>query len=116
LATAGRRLDEAPITEPAWRFPGAEKFWNSLSGLLPIALYQPDCAALHGGPARGVVAGGTTSKGEFTPRTAAAFAEHFGTPLIDFPGGHGGFAGDAREFATLLCQTLISSRVGGVRR
>jgi clorobiocin biosynthesis protein CloN7 len=82
----------------------SERFFGH--GLLPIALYQPDILALQGGPARVVVAGGTTSKGEFPQRTAAALAERLGTPLIDFPGGHGGFASDAKKFAALLRLTL----------
>jgi clorobiocin biosynthesis protein CloN7 len=75
-------------------------------GLLPIALYQPDLSALQSGQARVEVAGGTASKGEFPQRTAAALADRLGTPLIDFPGGHGGFASDAGEFAALLRLTL----------
>jgi clorobiocin biosynthesis protein CloN7 len=82
----------------------SERFFGH--GLLPIALYQPDFSALQGGPARVVIAGGTTSKGEFPQRTAAAMAERLGTPLIDFPGGHDGFASDATEFAALLRLTL----------
>jgi clorobiocin biosynthesis protein CloN7 len=84
--------------------PTSERFFGH--GLLPIALYQPDLSAVQAGAARVVVAGGTTSKGEFPQRTAAALAERLGTPLIDFPGGHGGFASDAREFASLLRLTL----------
>jgi clorobiocin/coumermycin A biosynthesis protein CloN7/CouN7 len=84
--------------------PTSERFFGH--GLLPIALYQPDLSALQSGPARVAVAGGTTSKGEFPQRTAAALAERLGTPLIDFPGGHGGFASDAPEFAALLRLTL----------
>jgi clorobiocin biosynthesis protein CloN7 len=56
-----------------------------------------------------VVAGGTTSRGQFAPRTAAALAELLGTPLIDFPGGHTGFASDASQFAGVLLRTLSSS-------
>jgi pimeloyl-ACP methyl ester carboxylesterase len=78
----------------------SERFFGH--GLLPIALYQPDFSALQSGQARVVVAGGTTSEGEFPQRTAAALAERLGTPLIAFPGGHGGFASDAREFAAVL--------------
>ena len=82
----------------------SERFFGH--GLLPIALYQPDLSALQAGPSRVVVAGGTTSKGEFPQRTAAALADRLGTPLIDFPGGHGGFASDAAAFAVRLRQTL----------
>jgi clorobiocin biosynthesis protein CloN7 len=75
-------------------------------GLLPIALYEPDLSALQCGPARVVVAGGTTSKGEFPQRTAAALADRLGTSLVDFPGGHAGFASDATDFAATLRRTL----------
>ncbi|MGH9017592.1 MAG: alpha/beta fold hydrolase, partial [Acidimicrobiales bacterium] len=64
--------------------------------------YRPDLAALRHSPARVVVAGGITSKGEFAQRTAAALAERLDTSLVDFPGGHGGFASDPEEFAARL--------------
>jgi clorobiocin biosynthesis protein CloN7 len=71
-------------------------------GLLPITLYQPDIAALQAAPSRIVVGGGTTSNGQFARRTAAAFAERLGTPLMTFPGGHVGFVTDPRDFAVVL--------------
>jgi pimeloyl-ACP methyl ester carboxylesterase len=82
----------------------SERFFGH--GLLPIALYQPEIDALQNGPVRVVVAGGSASKGEFPQRTAAALAICLGTPLIDFPGGHGGFASEPGEFAALLLRTL----------
>ena len=77
-------------------------------GVLPITLYQPDFAALQAAPTRVVIAGGATSRGEFAQRTAAALAERLGTPLVEFPGGHGGFASDAQDFASVLRRTLAS--------
>lgn len=82
----------------------SERFFGH--GLLPIALYRPDVSALQGGPARVVVAGGTTSTGEFAQRTAAALAQRLGVSLVDFPGGHAGFASDAEGFAAVLRRTL----------
>ena len=82
----------------------SERFFGH--GLLPITLYEPDVAALRAAPGRVVVAGGTTSRGEFAQRTAAALAERLGTPLVDFPGGHVGFASDAEAFAAVLRRTL----------
>jgi pimeloyl-ACP methyl ester carboxylesterase len=82
----------------------SERFFGH--GLLPIALYQPDLSALQAAPARVTIAAGVTSKGEFAHRTAAALAERLGTPLIDFPGGHGGFASDPGEFAPVLRSLL----------
>ncbi len=82
----------------------SERFFGH--GLLPIALYEPDFAALQVAPTRVVIAGGTTSKGELAQRAAAALAERFGTPLVDFPGGHGGFTSDAEDFVAVLRRTL----------
>jgi clorobiocin biosynthesis protein CloN7 len=99
-----RHLDDAAPQPSAEMVATNERFFGH--GLLPIALYQPNLSALQAGPARVVVAGGTTSKGEFAQRTAAALAECLGTSLIDFPGGHGGFASDAGDFAVVLRRTL----------
>jgi hypothetical protein len=82
----------------------SERFFGH--GLLPIALYQPDFSALQTASSRIVVAGGTTSKGEFPQRTAVALAKRLGTPLIDFPGGHVGFISDPKEFAGVLQRVL----------
>jgi len=82
----------------------SERFFGH--GLLPIALYSPDLAALQAAPSRLVVAGGATSRGQFAQRTAAALAQGLGTPLVEFPGGHGGFASDPAEFAAVLRDTL----------
>lgn len=98
------RIDDAAAQPSAEMLATSERFFGH--GLLPIALYQPVFSALQGGPPRVVVAAGTTSKGEFAQRTAAALAERLGTSLIDFPGGHAGFASDARDFAAVLRRTL----------
>ena len=82
----------------------SERFFRH--GLLPITFYQPDFSALQGAPARVVVGGGTTSTGEFAQRTAVALAERLGSPLINFPGGHTGFASDAKQFVGVLLRTL----------
>ena len=84
----------------------SERFFGH--GLLPIALYQPDLSALRATTTRVVVGGGTTSKGTFPQRTAAALAERLGTSLVDFPGGHAGFASDPKDFAAVLRRTLTS--------
>jgi clorobiocin biosynthesis protein CloN7 len=90
--------------------PSAEEVATSerffAHGLLPIALYQPDFSALQAAPAPVMVAAGTTSRGEFAQRTAVVLAERLGTPLIDFPGGHLGFASESKEFAAVLRRTL----------
>jgi pimeloyl-ACP methyl ester carboxylesterase len=75
-------------------------------GLFPITFYKPDISALEAAPTRVVVAGGRTSEGQFAHRTAVALSERLGTPLVDFPGGHGGFASDPADFAAVLHRTL----------
>ena len=35
-----------------------------------------------------------------------ALAERLGTPLVEFPGGHGGFSSDPEDFAAVLRRTL----------
>ncbi len=94
----------APKPPSAGEVATSERFFAH--GLLSIALYQPDLSALQMAPARVVVAGGTTSKGQFAQRTAVALAERLGTPLVEFPGGHVGFASDAEDFAAVLRRTL----------
>jgi pimeloyl-ACP methyl ester carboxylesterase len=102
---AGHEDDNADPDPPsAEEVATSERFFGH--GLLPIALYQPDFAALDVAPSRIVVAGGTTSKGEFPQRTAVALAQRLGTPLIDFPGGHVGFITDPKEFAGVLQHAL----------
>jgi clorobiocin biosynthesis protein CloN7 len=96
--------DAAPRPPSPEAIATSERFFGH--GLLPIALYEPDISALQAAPARVVVAGGTTSKGEFAWRTASALAERLGTPLVGFPGGHSGFASDAEDFAVVLRATL----------
>jgi pimeloyl-ACP methyl ester carboxylesterase len=84
----------------------SERFFGH--GLFPIAFYQPDFPALGLAPARVIVGGGTSSRGQFPWRTAAALADRLGTSLLDFPGGHGGFGSDAQDFAPVLRRALES--------
>jgi clorobiocin biosynthesis protein CloN7 len=103
--TMGPQGDDAEPEPPsAEAVATSERFFGH--GLLPIALYQPDLSSLKAAPARIMVAGGRTSKGEFAQRTAVALADRLGSPLIDFPGGHGGFASDAEDFVDVLRHLL----------
>ena len=74
--------------------------------LLPTTRYRPDIEALRAAPARLVVAGGTTSKGQLANRTAVALAEQLGTTVLDFPGDHAGFIAYPEQFGALLDQVL----------
>ncbi len=76
-------------------------------GLLPVTFYQPDVAALQAAQARLIIAGGSTSKGEFAQRTAGALAARLGSTLTEFPGGHVGFITDPKAFAAVVRSTLV---------
>jgi pimeloyl-ACP methyl ester carboxylesterase len=93
-----------PIPPSAGEVATSTRFFEH--GLFPIALYQPDFAALEAAPTRLIVAGGTASKGEFPQRSAVALARRLDTPLINFPGGHVGFLTEPVEFASVLRRTL----------
>ncbi len=102
--------DAAGAPPPAQAPPSAEEQASNnrffAHGLLPIALYEADVQALQAASTRLVVAGGTTSKGQFPQRTAAALAGRLGLPLVDFPGDHAGFIGEPQEFVTVLRRCL----------
>ena len=100
---------EAPRWQPSpeeiarWRAT-TEHFLAHL--LLPTTRFRPDIDALREARTRLVVAGGMTSKGQLANRTAVALAERLGTPVVDFPGDHGGFIAFPDAFAALLDQVL----------
>ncbi|WP_351234152.1 alpha/beta hydrolase [Streptomyces sp. NPDC002133] len=81
----------------------ARFFAHELRG---TALYVPDVPALRAGPARVVVGIGAASGGLLTYRTSTALAELLGAPPVEFPGDHGGFLGQPKEFAAVLHAVL----------
>jgi pimeloyl-ACP methyl ester carboxylesterase len=72
----------------------------------PTTAYRPDVEALRATPARIVVAAGTTSKGQLANRSAVALADQLGTPVVEFPGDHGGFLASPEQFGHVLDQIL----------
>jgi clorobiocin biosynthesis protein CloN7 len=68
--------------------------------------YRPDVEALRAAPARIVVAAGATSKGQLAHRGAVALADRLGTPVVEFPGDHGGFVALPEQCAQVLDQVL----------
>ncbi|MFI5664216.1 alpha/beta fold hydrolase [Streptomyces sp. NPDC051684] len=74
--------------------------------LLHTSLYIPDLAALTAGPTRVVIGIGATSAGLITARTSRALSERIGTPPVEFPGDHGGFTDQPKEFAERLREVL----------
>lgn len=84
------------------RFFGHELRWTTR--------YEPDIAALRDGPARVIVGVGVDSGDLLTYQTSAALAERLGTPMVTFPGDHGGFIGHPQAFAETLGEVLTASR------
>jgi len=97
-----QREEPEPQPPSAEAIAISERFFAH--SLLPIVFYQPDFSVLAS--TRVVIAAGTTSRGQFPWRTAVALAGRLGTPLVNFPGGHDGFASDAKDFAGVLRRTL----------
>jgi clorobiocin biosynthesis protein CloN7 len=75
----------------------------------PTTRYRPDIEALRAAPARIVVAGGATSKGQLANRAAVALAGQLGTTVVDFPGDHGGFVALPEQCGHLLDQILTET-------
>jgi pimeloyl-ACP methyl ester carboxylesterase len=75
-------------------------------GLRPIGAYVPDVDALRRGTTRVVIAGGDASRGAPAYQAGAALAQRLGRPLVQFPGDHGGFMGQAPAFAETLHEVL----------
>ncbi|MGA6161202.1 alpha/beta fold hydrolase [Amycolatopsis magusensis] len=68
--------------------------------------YTPDTDRLRALSARLVLAAGQDSPGELTYRPAAHLAEHLGTDLEHFPGGHIGLTTHPTDFAERLRKLL----------
>ncbi len=64
--------------------------------------YAPDIHRLEALSDRLVLACGQDSRGELPYRPAAHLAEHLGTDLLHFPGGHTGLTTHPAEFGELL--------------
>lgn len=81
--------------------------------LRSTATYVPDEAALRAASTRIVLAAGEQTGAALTARAAAALAERLDAPLVRFPGGHTGFAGDDRgepdAFAERLREVLAEA-------
>ncbi|MFJ3637769.1 alpha/beta fold hydrolase [Streptomyces sp. NPDC090112] len=70
--------------------------------------YHPDIHRLEALTDRLVLACGQDSRGELPYRPAAFLAEHLGTELLHFPGGHTGLTTQPAEFGELLRETLAA--------
>lgn len=72
----------------------------------PFTRYVPDLGALIASAARVTVAGGLSSRTQDIHRPTPALAERLGRPVLDFPGGHVGYAKYPEEFARILTGVL----------
>jgi clorobiocin biosynthesis protein CloN7 len=75
----------------------------------PTTRYRPDLQALRAALPRIVIAVGTASKGQLANRTALALAGQLGTPVVEFPGDHVGFAALPQQFAPVLDRVLTET-------
>jgi pimeloyl-ACP methyl ester carboxylesterase len=102
------RETEAPAWEPTpeqlERMDAANRvFFGHL--IRQTTSFVPDLDALAAAPTRIIVGAGEASKGQLANRTAVAFAEAFGTEVVEFPGDHGGFM-NAEPFSRVLKRVL----------
>ena len=76
--------------------------------LRPLTRYVPDVTRLRNVSHPIIVGGGSDSSGQLPRRTAEALAAALDQPLVDFPGGHAGFAEHPQACADGLRRTLAS--------
>jgi pimeloyl-ACP methyl ester carboxylesterase len=69
--------------------------------------FRVDLAAVAAQADRVVIAAGEKSKGKWIRACAEALAQKLATPVVEFPGGHGGYASHPRGFAGLLRQLFV---------
>jgi clorobiocin/coumermycin A biosynthesis protein CloN7/CouN7 len=107
----GRQAD-APRWEPS---PEQMARMRATTGVFlahlirPTTRYRPDIKALQAASTRIVVAAGATSKGQLANRSAMALADQLGTPVIEFPGDHGGFMALPEQCGRVLDQVLTQT-------
>lgn len=68
--------------------------------------FQPNFATLGRLAKHLVLAGGRTSKAHFAYQPSLVLAERLGKTIVDLPGGHVGYATDAKAFADELAPLL----------
>jgi pimeloyl-ACP methyl ester carboxylesterase len=77
--------------------------------ILGTTRYRPDVAVLTARPGQVVLGVGADSGHLLTYRTTGALAELFGTPMVEFPGDHGGFLPEPVAFAEVLKRGLVQA-------
>lgn len=99
------REPDAPMVRPGpARLANLEVF---LSRDAPaVRLYRLHREGVRAVAERIIPAAGTTNRSLWIHHCAQALAELVGRPMVEFPGGHNGFATHPRAFATRLIETL----------
>ena len=116
MAVAGFSGTPSNPDEPRWQ-PTPEQIARLRAAndmflahmILQTTAYDPDLGALRAASSRVVVGAGASSKGQMANRCAVVLAEQLGTPLVEFPGGHGGFAAQPADFRVVLDRVLTSA-------
>lgn len=111
VAPALRELAVVFGGRPAPALPGAHD--NSAFFLAhvvrPSTCFVPDLTALRGVADRVVMAGGHDSRTYAIHRPAEVLAGRLGRALVEFPGGHAGYAKHPAEFADRLVTVLAAT-------
>ena len=95
-----------PDPVPAPAVPETDNDFFYANQIRATTGYRPDLKALSAASTKIVVGIGATSAGQLAHRGGLALAEHLGLTPTEFPGDHGGFAGEAPAFAERLRQIL----------
>jgi pimeloyl-ACP methyl ester carboxylesterase len=95
-----------PTPVPAPAVPQTDNDFFYANQIRATTGYRPDLKALSEASTKIVVGVGATSAGQLAHRGGLALAEHLGLTPTEFPGDHGGFAGEAPAFAERLRQVL----------
>jgi pimeloyl-ACP methyl ester carboxylesterase len=95
-----------PEPVPAPQVPQTDNDFFYANQIRATTSFRPDLEALSAAPTRIVVGVGATSRGQLAHRGGLAMAAQLGLPATEFPGDHGGFAGEAAAFASRLRDVL----------
>lgn len=74
--------------------------------LTPFTRYRPDVASIAMAKGKLVLAVGHDSRDRFPAMPAVALAGQLGAEVVEFPGGHAGYATQAAAFTTQLADVL----------
>jgi pimeloyl-ACP methyl ester carboxylesterase len=99
------------LAEMMTRMAGNLEFWLEHE-LRQYPRFPPDIEALRAVSTRLVLAGGRESRQFFPYRPNTVLAERLHLRVVDFPGGHVGYATHPTEFATQLVEVLADTERG----